>query len=125
MLTIEIFSDVICPWCFIGKQRLDKVLETELGQDIELRWRPYLLYPNLPEEGLDRAELLKRRYGDDADPGILIQEVAHIARRQEGWFDNRQHDHREDDSGQDRILPQNDHRDPFHLRGIIARLTNR
>ena len=67
MLSIEIFSDVVCPWCFIGKRRLDQVLATDVGEDIELRWRPYQLYPNIAAEGVDRGEYLKRRYGDDAD----------------------------------------------------------
>lgn len=66
-MKIEIFSDIICPWCFIGKQRLDRVLAGALGEGIELRWRPYLLYPNLPPEGVDREEMLKRRYGDGAE----------------------------------------------------------
>ena len=67
MLSIEIFSDVVCPWCFIGKRRLDQVLSTEVGEGIELRWRPYQLYPNIPADGVDRREYLKRRYGAGAD----------------------------------------------------------
>ena len=78
-LSIEIFSDVICPWCFIGKKRLDKVLAGDLGTDVSLRWRPYLLYPGLPLEGVDRSELLRRRYGDDADPGRIPSRIAEEA----------------------------------------------
>ena len=74
-MKIEIFSDIICPWCFIGKQRLDRVLATEAGEGIELRWRPYLLYPNLPEDGVDRAERLRQRYGEDADPGRIPERI--------------------------------------------------
>ena len=66
MLTLEIFSDVICPWCFIGKQRLDRILESDLGNQVELRWRSYLLAPNLPPEGIARADFLRRRHGDGA-----------------------------------------------------------
>ena len=74
-MLIEIFSDVICPWCFIGKRRLDGVLSGELGKGVELRWRPYLLYPNLPLEGVDRRELLRQRYGDAADPGKIPERI--------------------------------------------------
>ena len=84
-MKIEIFSDIICPWCFIGKQRLDQVLRGdvdgadkgagEIGADIELRWRPYLLYPNIPLEGVDRAEMLARRYGDNADPARVPERI--------------------------------------------------
>tara|TARA_B100000963_G_scaffold88812_1_gene76384 strand:- start:7235 stop:7876 length:642 start_codon:yes stop_codon:yes gene_type:complete len=68
MLTIEIFSDVICPWCFIGKRRLDKALLGETGDDVALRWRPYQLYPGLPPQGRDRRAFIRRRYGAAADP---------------------------------------------------------
>ena len=76
MLQIEIFSDVICPWCFIGKRRLDGVLAGELGNDVELRWRAFQLYPQLPLDGVDRGELLKRRYGDAADPARIPERIA-------------------------------------------------
>ncbi len=80
MLSIEIFSDVICPWCFIGKRRLDQVLSTELGEGVFLRWRPYQLYPQIPLEGVDRREYLERRYGPNADragmPARIAEEAA-------------------------------------------------
>ena len=75
MLEIEIFSDVICPWCFIGKRRLDRALTGPLGEGISLRWRPYLLYPNVPEEGVNRAALLRQRYGEDADTARVPQRI--------------------------------------------------
>ena len=60
MLEIEIFSDAICPWCFIGKRRLESAITTADAKDgfdpeVRLRWRPYLLYPNIPTEGVDRG----------------------------------------------------------------------
>lgn len=65
-MLIEIFSDVICPWCFIGKRRLDEVLATSVGNGVSIRWRPWQLQPNLPHEGIDRVKRLRSRYGDDA-----------------------------------------------------------
>jgi predicted DsbA family dithiol-disulfide isomerase len=63
-MLIEIFSDVVCPWCYIGKRRLDSVLESPVGDDVELIWRPYQLYPNLPARGyLREAFLLARNPG--------------------------------------------------------------
>ena len=85
MLEIEIFSDAICPWCFIGKRRLEKALESSIAEhefdpEVRLRWRPYLLYPNLPIEGIDRDELLRRRYGPRGDkgrvPAAILAEAA-------------------------------------------------
>ena len=79
-MLIEIYSDVICPWCYIGKRRLDSALATPAGADIDIVWRPFQLYPNLPAAGMDRDEYLLLRYGDRADPAraprLIVQEGA-------------------------------------------------
>lgn len=72
---IEIFSDVICPWCFIGKRRLDQVLSSDSGRDVSVRWRPYQLYPNIPPSGYARQEYLARRYGDAADVARVPERI--------------------------------------------------
>ncbi len=53
-LVIDIFSDVVCPWCFVGKRRLERAL-TLLGGGVETRitWRPFELNPDLPRQGID------------------------------------------------------------------------
>jgi predicted DsbA family dithiol-disulfide isomerase len=79
MLEIEIFSDVVCPWCFIGKRRLDRVLAEDLGEGVSLRWRPYQLHPNMPVEGVDRGAYLERRYGPDADRSRMPARIAEEA----------------------------------------------
>ncbi len=75
MLSIEIFSDVICPWCFIGKRRLDNALASMVGDGVSLRWRPFMLYPNIPLGGWDRFEFLKRRYGANADKARIPERL--------------------------------------------------
>ena len=74
-MEIEIFSDVVCPWCYIGKKRLDAVMDTPVGEGVTLRWRPYQLYPNLPPDGMDRARYLEARYGADADRGRVPERI--------------------------------------------------
>jgi predicted DsbA family dithiol-disulfide isomerase len=59
---IEIVSDVICPWCYIGKRRLEKALALH-GGEVELRWLPFQLNPDMPREGLPRAEYRQRKFG--------------------------------------------------------------
>ena len=63
-LQIEIVSDVICPWCYIGKRRLEKALSL-VGDGISptLTWRPFQLNPDMPEGGMPRAEYRKRKFG--------------------------------------------------------------
>jgi len=75
VLEIEIFSDVVCPWCFIGKHRLDSVLASGVGEGVHLRWRPYQLYPNIDPGGVDRGESLRRRFGADADAGRIPERI--------------------------------------------------
>ncbi|HXZ68126.1 MAG TPA: DsbA family oxidoreductase [Alphaproteobacteria bacterium] len=61
-LTIDVISDVVCPWCFIGKRRLDAAVA---GQgDIEVTYRPYRLDPSLPPEGMARTEYMRAKFGD-------------------------------------------------------------
>lgn len=63
-LCIEIASDVICPWCYIGKRRLTKALAL-LGGEIEARieWLPFQLNPGMPAEGVARAEYRRAKFG--------------------------------------------------------------
>ena len=63
-LTIEVVSDVICPWCYIGKRRLGKALAALEGEvSAEIRWLPFQLNPAMPREGMARAEYRARKFG--------------------------------------------------------------
>lgn len=61
-LTIDVISDVVCPWCFLGKRRLDKAI-AESGQKVEVRWRPFQLDSTIPEGGINRTEYMTRKFG--------------------------------------------------------------
>jgi predicted DsbA family dithiol-disulfide isomerase len=69
MIRLEIWSDPICPWCFIGKARLDRALESRPDHPFEIQWLPFQLNPDMPREGMARAEYMALKFGDDA--GIL------------------------------------------------------
>ena len=62
-MKIEVASDVVCPWCYIGKRRLEKALELVDDVEIELRWLPFQLNPGMPREGMPRAEYRKAKFG--------------------------------------------------------------
>ena len=72
---IDIYSDVVCPWCYIGKKRLDQVLKGPVGEGVTVAWRPHQLYPNMPRDGMNRLEFLKARYGENADPGRIPERI--------------------------------------------------
>ena len=63
-LTIDIVSDVVCPWCYLGVKRLEAALAEE-AQPVQVRWRPYQLDPTISEGGLDRAEYMAKKFGRD------------------------------------------------------------
>lgn len=63
MILLEIWSDPICPWCFIGKARLDRALEQRPGHPFEISWHPFQLNPDMPPEGMDRAAYLDLKFG--------------------------------------------------------------
>jgi predicted DsbA family dithiol-disulfide isomerase len=61
-IRIDIISDIICPWCYIGKHRLEAAIASYAGLDVDLHWRPFQLDPNIPEDGIDlRAYRAKRQ----------------------------------------------------------------
>ncbi|MFN4141970.1 DsbA family protein [Aestuariivirga sp.] len=64
-LVIDVVSDVICPWCFLGKRRLDAALNQLGDPDVFVRWRPFMLDPTIPAEGLDRHAYLLGKFGAD------------------------------------------------------------
>lgn len=62
-MRIEIVSDVICPWCFIGKRRLEKAMAQRPDITFEIGWRPFQLNPDMPREGADRKSYLEAKFG--------------------------------------------------------------
>ncbi|MBV8849072.1 MAG: DsbA family oxidoreductase [Methylobacteriaceae bacterium] len=66
-LTIDVVSDVVCPWCYIGKRNLEAALATVPDKNVEIRWRPYQLDPTIPAEGIARRAYLERKFGARVD----------------------------------------------------------
>ena len=60
---IDIISDTICPWCFIGKRRLERALQSRPELEVQIGWRPFQLNPDMPSEGMARSEYLARKFG--------------------------------------------------------------
>jgi predicted DsbA family dithiol-disulfide isomerase len=62
---IDVVSDVICPWCFLGKRRLDKALAGLSEIKVEVAFRPFFLDPTIPMEGMDRRQYLVNKFGEE------------------------------------------------------------
>src|SRR5260221_4111820 len=76
-LTIDIVSDVVCPWCYIGKRRIENALALVPDVPVEVRWRPFFLNSWVPREGISRDEYLTAKFGSvEAYKGIAGRVVA-------------------------------------------------
>ncbi len=64
-ITVDVVSDVVCPWCFIGQKRLDKAVAAVPEVEVEIRWRPFQLDPTIPPEGRDRRQYMLAKFGSE------------------------------------------------------------
>ena len=74
-MQIDIISDVICPWCFIGKRRLEKALSLRPELPADITWRPFQLNPDMPAEGVDRRAYLAAKFGGAAHADRIYASV--------------------------------------------------
>ena len=75
-LTIDIFADVVCPWCYIGEHRLEWALVQRPELQVERRWRPFQLQPGMPAGGIPWAEFVRHRFGGEARARAAFAHVA-------------------------------------------------
>jgi predicted DsbA family dithiol-disulfide isomerase len=80
---LDIYSDTICPWCYIGKRRLERALHARPQPGLTLRWRAFQLNPGLPAEGMDRSQYLAAKFGGPDRAQRLYDSVVRVG-RQEG-----------------------------------------
>ncbi|MGE0719152.1 MAG: DsbA family oxidoreductase [Alphaproteobacteria bacterium] len=76
---IDIFSDVICPWCFIGKRRLARALAGEGDVPTTVRWRAFMLNPDMPAEGMERQTYIALKFGSAAHARRIYDTVQQAA----------------------------------------------
>ncbi len=77
---IDVVSDVVCPWCFIGKRRLEKALAMKPDIPVEVHWRPYFLNDWIPREGISREQYLTTKFGSpERYKGIAQRVIAAAA----------------------------------------------
>jgi predicted DsbA family dithiol-disulfide isomerase len=82
MRNIDVISDVICPWCWIGKAHLDAALEElrQEGLEFQIRWRPFQLNPDMPQAGVERATYRAQKFGSLERSRELDAQVADAGR---------------------------------------------
>lgn len=75
-MLIDIVSDTICPWCFIGKRRLERALAERPQLDVQIGWRPFELNPDMPPAGLDRSQYLQLKFGGPERAARIYSSIA-------------------------------------------------
>ena len=83
MIDIDIVSDTICPWCYVGKRRIERALAGFDADEVRIRWHPFQLNPGMPPEGMDRAEYVAAKFGG-ADAARAVYDRIREAGAEEG-----------------------------------------
>lgn len=87
-IKIDVVSDVVCPWCYIGKRRLEKAIAQVADQvDVELEYHPFELNPDMPAEGRNQKEYLVKKFGSEAKYLQITNHVTTVAAQEGLHFD--------------------------------------
>ena len=79
---IDIYSDTICPWCYIGKRRLERALAERPQPELTLTWRAFQLNPDMPAEGMDRQTYLQLKFGGPDNARQVYDRVREAGRQE-------------------------------------------
>ena len=80
-IKLDIMSDPICPWCYIGKAHLDRALQDHPDHPFAIEWHPFQLNPDMPREGMDRRSYLERKFGGKEAPCAPMHRLWNMPRR--------------------------------------------
>ena len=78
-IQVEVVSDVVCPWCYIGKHRLEAAIALNPDIDVRINWRPYFLNDWIPREGIDRQTYLETKFGSVERYSVIAERVTAAA----------------------------------------------
>jgi predicted DsbA family dithiol-disulfide isomerase len=76
---IDVVSDVVCPWCYIGKRRLEGAIALTPDVAVDINWRPYFLNPWIPREGIDRQTYLETKFGSPERYAVIAERISAAA----------------------------------------------
>jgi predicted DsbA family dithiol-disulfide isomerase len=80
MIRLDIFSDPVCPWCFVGKSNLDRALAQHPDHPFQIQWHPFQLNPDMPPEGMPRRAYLEAKFGGKARVDAMQDRLREVAR---------------------------------------------
>ena len=80
MIRLDIFSDPVCPWCYVGKANLDRALEGHPDHPFAIQWHPFQLNPDMPPEGVAKRAYLEEKFGGKARVDAVHERLREVAR---------------------------------------------
>jgi predicted DsbA family dithiol-disulfide isomerase len=78
-IQVEVISDVVCPWCYIGKRRLEAAIALNPDIEVHVNWRPYFLNDWIPREGIDRQTYLETKFGSAERYAVIAERIVAAA----------------------------------------------
>lgn len=87
MVQIDIYSDTVCPWCFIGKRRLERALAARDDIDVSIRWHAFQLNPDMPAAGMERERYLASKFGGPERAASVYATIARAGHAERIPFD--------------------------------------
>lgn len=79
-IRLDIFSDPVCPWCYVGKANLDRALATHPDHPFAIQWHPFQLNPDMPPEGVAKRAYLEEKFGGKARVDAIHERLREVAR---------------------------------------------
>jgi predicted DsbA family dithiol-disulfide isomerase len=86
-VAIDVFADVVCPWCYIGERRLERALAKRRGIPTSRRWRPFQLQPRTPREGIPWPEFIRTKFGGRQQARAIFDRVTGVGATVDATFD--------------------------------------
>ncbi len=80
MIRLDIFSDPVCPWCYVGKANLDRALATHPDHPFQIQWHPFQLNPDMPPEGVAKRAYLEEKFGGKARVDAVHDRLREVAK---------------------------------------------
>ena len=121
-MQIDIFADPICPWCYIGKRRLERALAQRKIENARIRWRVYQIDPDIPACGISRDAYLEAKFGGAARSRKFFNAIARVGKSEGIAFDFGRIDHVPNTTQAHRLIRFA--LDTPHLDALIEALTD-
>lgn len=79
-IRLDVFSDPVCPWCYVGKANLDRALESRPDHPFQVEWHPFQLNPEIPQEGVPKRDYLEAKFGGAVKVDAIHDRLREVAR---------------------------------------------